>query len=1819
MDASKGDSRSDAGSLLRARVWKARRSVDRLRSGIGLRLLVRVLLFSSAVTLVVTLVELYLDYRHDVGAIESRLSEVEGSYLQSIGEGLWDLNRRQLELQVEGILRLPDIRFVEVRETTDRANPMVVAAGRRQDHAAVSREFPIFHTFRGGVQRFGVLSIQATLDEVYRTLLDRAIVILISQGAKTFLVSFFILYIAHRLVTRHLTALAGFLGSYNLRQPQQPLRLRRRAPKHKDELDQVVKAFEAMRLSLERAYDDLRRSEESYRGIYENALEGIARISPGGGVLGANPAYARTFGFARPDELVRTVSEFGRQFWPDPTEWSRLTATVLERGPVIGYEAEVYGKDRQRVWISMSARAVRDAAGAPLFFESFVSDITPRKKMEAALRESEQRFRDYAETASDWFWETGPEHQFTYFSEHASAYGVDERDPMGMRRWDIAADFASEPEKWREHMATLERREPFRDFVYKIRRVDGSVYFVSISGKPMFDAAGRFSGYRGVARDITQRKHAEESLRRSEAYLSEAQRLSRTGSWAYNRTTKEITHWAKETYRLLGFDPEAGVPSIEALLQRIHPEDRARAIAELDRPLDREADNALDYRVVLPDGAIRYIHEIGHPVFDASGNLVESVGTVIDVTERKRAEEDRRAHLWFFESMDRVNRAIQGTNDLEKMMSDVLGEMLSIFNCDRAWLVYPCDPGAASWRAQMEHTRPDFPGAFALGVDLPVDAEVASVFRTARASSGAVRFGPGSERPVPAQLAERFSIQSIIGMAVYPKIDRPYLLGLHQCSYPRDWTAQEERLFQEIGRRLADALTTLLVLRNLRESEARLEEAQRVAHVGYWDRNLETDRVTWSDEAYRIFGLAPQARTMTFAALQELIHSEDRAIMVRAVGEALRGGPRYDVEYRVVRPSGEIRVVHSQGDVTRDESGRSRRMFGTVQDVTERRRAEEDLRRSEAYLAEAQRLTRTGGWAYSHVTREIAYWAEETYRLLGFNPKAGLPSTEAFLQHVHPEDRTRTKEQLATALHGRTDSELDYRIVLPDGAVRYIHDIGHPVFDASGNLAESVGTVIDVTERRLAEDSLRASEERWRRMFESSSVGIGLNDSSGRFMAINPALQRMLGYTEEELRGRPPGYVTHEADRAATEAMVAELIEGRRPGYAMQKRYRRKDGSVIWADVSAFNVPATESTPAFFAAMVVDITERRRAEEELQRQTTHLDQLFELAPVAVALIDASYRILRVNREFTRVFGYTLEDARDHNIDELIVPEELQAAAKEYGRLTTAGQRIDAEVARRRKDGSRLHVSLVAAPISIAAGKMGSYCIYRDITQRRRVEESLRVSEQRWRKMFESAPVGMALVELDGRIMAANPALQRMLGYTEKEMRALSAGDAAHEDDREGIEAMIAELAKGRRHTVSIETRYRRKNESVIWTDVSAFIVPATERISPFVTTIVVDITERRRAEAALRASEERWRAIFENSDVGIALSHPAGPFVSANSAFQQMLGYTEAELQALSFLDITHEDDRQLNRALMSELVAGKRKRLELEKRYRRRDGRLIWVRVNASLVLRTDHTAGFSMAIVEDITERKRAEEALRKVQAELAHVNRVTTMGQLAASIAHEVNQPIAAAVTNAHAALRWLDAQPPNLGETRQALGRIVQDGNRAGDVIGRIRALVKKVPRRHDPVDINEIILEVIALTRSELLRNGVSLQTQLAQDLPLVQGDRIQLQQVVLNFIVNAIEAMSEVSEGSRELLIGTEEDGSDRVLVAVRDSGPGLPAESLEHLFDAFYTTKPGGMGMGLSICRSIIEIHGGRVWAGPNAPKGAVFQFTLPAAGEEG
>jgi PAS domain S-box-containing protein len=379
--------------------------------------------------------------------------------------------------------------------------------------------------------------------------------------------------------------------------------------------------------------------------------------------------------------------------------------------------------------------------------------------------------------------------------------------------------------------------------------------------------------------------------------------------------------------------------------------------------------------------------------------------------------------------------------------------------------------------------------------------------------------------------------------------------------------------------------------------------------------------------------------------------------------------------------------------------------------------------------------------------------------------------------------------------------------------------------------------------------------------------------------------------------------------------------------------------------------------------------------------------------------------------------------------------------------------------------------------------------------------------------------------------------------------------------------------------------------------------------------------ENTRLYSDLQEREAKIRRLVDANIIGIVIYNFEGGIVEANDAFLGMLGYSRDELTSgsMRWKDLTPAEWCAASERAEAQIRATGSCEL-LEKEYIRRDGSRVPVLVAGAAFEQTRNQA---ISFVLDLTQRMRAEAAareserrFREVQMELAHANRVATMGQLTASIAHEVNQPIAATLTNAQAALRWLGARSPDLEEVRQALDCIVKDTNRAGEVIGRIRALFRKAPLRNDRVDINEAVREVIQLTHGEVVKNGVSAHTELADGLPLIKGDRVQLQQVVLNLIVNAVQAMGAVADGTRELLITTAQAEPHEVLVAVKDSGPGLAANNLERILDPFYSTKPGGLGMGLSICRSIIEAHEGRLWVTANVPSGAIFHFTVPAHG---
>jgi PAS domain S-box-containing protein len=643
-----------------------------------------------------------------------------------------------------------------------------------------------------------------------------------------------------------------------------------------------------------------------------------------------------------------------------------------------------------------------------------------------------------------------------------------------------------------------------------------------------------------------------------------------------------------------------------------------------------------------------------------------------------------------------------------------------------------------------------------------------------------------------------------------------------------------------------DVQRTLAELsRDLQESKARLEEAQRVAHVGHWEWDLETDVVVWSDETYRIFGLRPQERPMDLATVRAMVHPEDRESLYRRVDEDLLAGVRPDAEFRIVRPNGEVRTVYSvtpkrwssiPGDAKRDASGRPYKLFGTVQDITDRKRSEEALKQSQFYLSEGQRLAHMGSWAFNDSGH---YWSDELYKIYGLDPQNGAPSIEQYLALIHPQDRASMAETIKRMQEEHCGFDQIERIVRPDGQLRYVRAVAVPVVE-QGVFKGFVGTTVDATEQELLTQQLR-----------------------------------------------------------------------REQAYLAEAQSLTHIGS--WAT------------------------------------NFHTRQIFHLS-------DETFRL--------------------HGFDP------------------------------------------------------------------------------------RNGPIP----------------LERFY-------------DTIHPEDEPAVMATLE-------HAIRTRTDY--------------------------------DIRE--------------FRAC-----------HPDGTI-----RFLRTIGHHN-------------------------------------------RSGEI-----------------GEYVGITMDITERKQAEqerEKLRQLEADLAHINRVNMMGELAAALAHEIRQPIAASITSANACLRWLARDPPDLERARAAAARIEQDGNRAADVINRLRSFYKKgTPPERGIVDLKDIIREITALLRKEAVRHSIKIHPELHENMPNVPADRVQLQQVFMNLMLNAIDAMKDTGG---KLTISSRLTPEGQLIVSISDTGVGLPAENSERIFDAFHTTKPQGTGMGLAITRSIVEAHGGRVWATANQGAGATFHFTLPAKAE--
>lgn len=760
-----------------------------------------------------------------------------------------------------------------------------------------------------------------------------------------------------------------------------------------------------------------------------------------------------------------------------------------------------------------------------------------------------------------------------------------------------------------------------------------------------------------------------------------------------------------------------------------------------------------------------------------------------------------------------------------------------------------------------------------------------------------------------------------------------------------------------------------------------------------------------------------------------------------------------------------------------------------VRDVTQRVAVEEALRRSEAHSQLLPAAGRMGTWdmrlADGHVER-----SREFHQLLGL--AAPLPPTrEAFLAAVHPADRQAAAAYVEAVIRGRDHDQCEVRVVWPDGSIHWLEVRAQRLLDASGQLTHLTGVVIDVTDQVLTKLRLEEAEVRFRQVADNIREVLYVADMRKPVIAyISPAYQEVWGRSCKSLYENPTSMVDaiHPEDReGAREALMAAAH-----GTSRDREYRvvRPDGTVRWVRDRTFPV-----------------------------------------------VGAAGRVLRV------------------------------------------------------------------------AG------IAEDITEQKQAAAALRESEEYFRRTFDQSPIGASIIDLDGRFQRVNQAMCRITGYSEEELVGMGPESIIHPADATICRALRSRLLAGEIDQHEAEQRYIRKDGQLVWVHVSLRLVRDVEGRPLYCLPMAQDITARKQAEEALRQSEHQLRQITDAIPHLVWSARPDGQIDYCNQQLLSYLGKSTAEVAGWAWVSSLHPDDVARTAEAWKAAVASANS-YEIEYRLRRgADGMYRWHLARA-LPLRDEQgriTRWFGTCT--DIEARKEAEELSRRQQVELAHLSRVSSVGEMASSLAHELNQPLTAILGYAGVCLDAASAAgaPSVLAGLGGHLQEICSEAKRAGEIIRRLRGHVRKEPGLSRPININEVVRGGVALVEPELRRAGVVPQLEFAANLPAVDADPVQIEQIIVNLLQNAADAMAGVSPSRCQLVVKSSLTAAGWVSIAVRDTGQAVAPELAGRIFESFFTTKPNGMGLGLAICRSLVESHGGQISAVSNADCGMTFEFVLP------
>lgn len=824
---------------------------------------------------------------------------------------------------------------------------------------------------------------------------------------------------------------------------------------------------------------------------------------------------------------------------------------------------------------------------------------------------------------------------------------------------------------------------------------------------------------------------------------------------------------------------------------------------------------------------------------------------------------------------------------------------------------------------------------------------------------------------------------------------------------------------------------------------------------------------------------------------------------------------------------------------------------------------------------------------------------------------------------VHPEDADRVTSSLRHALRTGEDWNIEYRMLRATGHYAWHRVAARPTRDAQGQITGWYGTSLDVDVYKETEAALREREQRLRRLIDTVPAVIWSMTPEGTMSYVNRRFKEIIGASLAQVRapdGSPSlGLLLHPGDvDAAQQALDRSLATG--VPYFQRYRQLRADGLYRWTETRAETLTDESGAILQWYGVSVDIDDLVAAQEALRNRERELSQLVDMVPSHVWRLTPDGEPIFFNKRMIDFLGLDVADldrpgaSRLEVLLESLYPEDAAHFGETLRRCLADGEDFAMRYRLRRADGAFHWMSSRAEPLRGQDGRIVQwYGICHDIDDQMRLYRDIEEREARIRRLVDSDIIGIVIWDLDGTLIDANDAFLRMVQYDREELNAgldwLAMTPQEWQDvhAREEAEELMATGKMQAR-----EKEYFRKDGSRVPVLIGGACFEGQSRQG---VAYILDLTEIKRAEAALRDRERELAQLVDTVPTQIWATTPDGQPSYMNRRLTDYVGLTLSDLyksdddtlQAAIKGSVHPDDDRAVRRALKHSFSTGEA--FMMRYRHWRADGVYRWVDCRAEPLRDPDGRIVKWYGVIIDIDDEVRAQDELRRTQGRLAVSSQAASLAELSASIAHEVNQPLAAIVANSHACLRWLTAETPNLDRAKITAERIIRDANSAADVVSRIRALFRQSNQARSPARLGDVIGEACGLVAEDAARRQIRVDVDVDSNLPLVLLDRVQIQQVLINLIRNGMEAMDHIAAdrvlGLRACRV------EEAIRIAVSDLGPGI--EFPDRIFEPFFTTKDDGMGMGLAICRSIVEAHGGRLWAEKDEPRGSTFFFTLP------